>query len=634
MKVCRNCGEEFNDKFVFCPVDGTSLETPVAAESPSVVDEEATVIAPAARLAPSGANAFVAPPSNPAPNSARASSGNGKATLPMGAQTESEEYHLTMLQDEGLTRRLTKELREVAHEYELTWPEFKRDPGGFTKRMAAGYGEMTRRFFKQPYVAASILVGVFGMIFVLTALVFPYNDFYKWLASDGKLVADVGMSLQEVEANSTLKLSTPVPNPSSEEGEPTGLTISGDNLKFDFLHKGTNHLFEWSESYLITLDAEQKIKEIAVDLSLDPLSWRELAGTVRELDERLEDRGWRAFDREDEDKKIFQAAVFSDGGSASLPAPVEAQGEEIRWIAGDRDKVITLTVRPAEGSSPQSPRFLAHLKIAGFEPERLVAMLNELPEEVEKPDEGPAGTAKGAGGGAKPKYEKPGGGGGGGRNEPNPPSFGKLPPAEQLPQIVAPNPHPPTIKNPTLPVVPHIVGDKVLMPDDLRNIPYGDPKSTSTIPSSGPGEGEGIGTGRGTGVGSGDGRGYGPGRGENTGGGDTNYGGGGPGGGGGGTDYNKTFNARDVTRKAQITAKPEPGFTEEARKNNVQGTVVLRLVLGANGQVSNVSVLKGLPDGLTERALTAAKRIQFIPAQKDGRNVSQWVRIEYNFNIY
>jgi TonB family protein len=89
-----------------------------------------------------------------------------------------------------------------------------------------------------------------------------------------------------------------------------------------------------------------------------------------------------------------------------------------------------------------------------------------------------------------------------------------------------------------------------------------------------------------------------------------------------------------VTRKAVITAKPEPGFTEEARKNNVVGVVKLRLVLGSNGQVSNISVVKPLPDGLTERAISAAKRIQFTPAQKDGRNVSQWVTIEYNFNIY
>ncbi len=89
-----------------------------------------------------------------------------------------------------------------------------------------------------------------------------------------------------------------------------------------------------------------------------------------------------------------------------------------------------------------------------------------------------------------------------------------------------------------------------------------------------------------------------------------------------------------MTRKAVITFKPEPQFTEEARKNNVTGLVKLRLLLGSSGQVSSISVVKGLPDGLTEKAIAAARRIKFRPAEKDGRPVSQWVTLEYNFNIY
>ena len=636
MKLCRTCGEEFSDKFVFCPVDGGALvaaATPVvepsaATESAVVADDRSTVLAATVR----GADAI--PPGNgSAPPPSGETTFDGEMTVPSSrAFVERDEYHLTMLQDEGVARRLTREIREVAHEYELTWPELKRDPAGFTKRMFVGYGAMLNRFFKQPYVAAATLAGVLGMTLLVAAIVFPYKAAYKWFASDGKLVADIGMSLDEVTANSTLKLSPPVPNGGDGQTEPTGLTINGENLKFDFQLRGTGQLFEWCRSYLITFDSEQKVKEIDVDLSLEPQSWQELAATVRDLDKKLDEKGWRAFNREDEERMIFQAAVFNTR-DVEAPAPIRSEGHEIKWIGSEADRLITLTVRPVGGDDPKAARFWTHLKIEYLEREDLVAML-EIPEEQEKPEEGTAGTAKGDGGGAKPKLEKAGGGGGGGRKELLPASHGKLPPAEQLPQIVAPTVHPPKVTNPTLPVVPHIVGDSVIMPTDMRNINFGDPKSTSTELSDGPGEGEGIGSGKGTGVGSGDGRGYGPGRGENTGGGDTNYGGGGPGGGGGGGDINRNFQAKDVTRKAIITSKPEPGFTEDARKNNVQGVVVLRLVLGANGQVTNVSVVKGLPDGLTERAIAAAKRIQFTPAQKDGRNVNQWVRIEYNFNIY
>lgn len=265
----------------------------------------------------------------------------------------------------------------------------------------------------------------------------------------------------------------------------------------------------------------------------------------------------------------------------------------------------------------------------------LESMVTDIPKEEKPVEKGNAGMAKGSGGGSKPKMEKPQGGGGGGRMEQKPASFGKLPPAVLQPQIIPPSPHPPKIKNPSLPVVATIDADPKLFPTDTRPIPYGDPKSKSTEISSGPGTGGGIGTGEGGGVGSGSGGGVGPGRGGNTGGGDRREGGGGAGGGGGGGgDTNRTMTAKEVTRKAVIISKPEPGFTETARKNNITGTVRLRMVLSANGQVSNISVVKGLPDGLTEKAIAAARQIRFQPATKDGRPVSQYVTVEYNFNIY
>lgn len=92
--------------------------------------------------------------------------------------------------------------------------------------------------------------------------------------------------------------------------------------------------------------------------------------------------------------------------------------------------------------------------------------------------------------------------------------------------------------------------------------------------------------------------------------------------------------AKDVTRKAAVFYKPEPTYTDEARRRNITGTVRVRLVLAATGQVTNVSISHGLPGGLTEVAVEAARAIQFLPAEKDGRRVSQYAAIEYNFSIY
>ena len=96
----------------------------------------------------------------------------------------------------------------------------------------------------------------------------------------------------------------------------------------------------------------------------------------------------------------------------------------------------------------------------------------------------------------------------------------------------------------------------------------------------------------------------------------------------------RIFKVREVTQRARILLKPAPQYTEEARRNEVSGTVMLRVVLSSTGHVANMRVVSGLPYGLTENALEAARRIEFVPAVKDGRYVSQQILVEYNFNMY
>lgn len=83
-----------------------------------------------------------------------------------------------------------------------------------------------------------------------------------------------------------------------------------------------------------------------------------------------------------------------------------------------------------------------------------------------------------------------------------------------------------------------------------------------------------------------------------------------------------------------IKVKPQPQYTKEALRRQVQGTVILRIVLHSSGQVKDVCVIKGLPYGLTKRAVASAYKIEFEPAVKDGRAVSVTTLIEYQFNTY
>lgn len=96
----------------------------------------------------------------------------------------------------------------------------------------------------------------------------------------------------------------------------------------------------------------------------------------------------------------------------------------------------------------------------------------------------------------------------------------------------------------------------------------------------------------------------------------------------------QTFSGREVTQKARVISKPEPVYTDAARASQTMGTVVLRAIFSATGEVTNIRTASGLPDGLTERAIGAARQIKFIPAVRDGRFVSMWIQLEYRFNLY
>lgn len=94
------------------------------------------------------------------------------------------------------------------------------------------------------------------------------------------------------------------------------------------------------------------------------------------------------------------------------------------------------------------------------------------------------------------------------------------------------------------------------------------------------------------------------------------------------------FAGDEVDTKAVIHAKPLPTYTQRAREHGTSGVVRVRIVLGADGQVKHPLVVRGLPDGLSELAVAAARKVRFTPAVKGGKPVSTVVMLEYGFNIY
>lgn len=94
------------------------------------------------------------------------------------------------------------------------------------------------------------------------------------------------------------------------------------------------------------------------------------------------------------------------------------------------------------------------------------------------------------------------------------------------------------------------------------------------------------------------------------------------------------FTAKEVTQKVRVISKPEPQYSEAARKAGVSGTVVLRAVFSAEGEVKHILITRALGYGLTTSSVKAARQIQFTPAMNDGTPVSIYLQLEYNFNLY
>jgi len=80
-------------------------------------------------------------------------------------------------------------------------------------------------------------------------------------------------------------------------------------------------------------------------------------------------------------------------------------------------------------------------------------------------------------------------------------------------------------------------------------------------------------------------------------------------------------NAASKTASAEIISKPNPIYTDEARKLRIEGEVLLEVVFESEGKVRVLRVVRGLGHGLDEAAAKAAEQIRFRPAQQNGQPV-------------
>jgi len=234
-----------------------------------------------------------------------------------------------------------------------------------------------------------------------------------------------------------------------------------------------------------------------------------------------------------------------------------------------------------------------------------------------KTEKNQAKSGTGSLGGSLPQPERSKGGGG--ANDQKRASKGVRPVASWDQQLAQPNPEPPVIEHSTLIIRPSVYADPKSMPP--MKGPVGMLDSPPDAPPS-------RGSGRGTGIGPGKDNGYGPGERGGDGGGSLRPGGGpttGPGG---------DIAVMSESLKPTILYREKAKYTEAARQNKIQGTVMLTIVFGSDGRIHDIRTVRGLPHGLTESSIEAAQKIRFHPAVQDGKPVSVRATLEFTFNLY
>jgi TonB family protein len=83
----------------------------------------------------------------------------------------------------------------------------------------------------------------------------------------------------------------------------------------------------------------------------------------------------------------------------------------------------------------------------------------------------------------------------------------------------------------------------------------------------------------------------------------------------------------------ELTFKPAPEYTAEAKQMKIQGDVVLRVTFSASGHVQVLNVVRGLGHGLDEQAQRTVQMYKFKPATQNGKPIDKTVNITITFQL-
>lgn len=99
------------------------------------------------------------------------------------------------------------------------------------------------------------------------------------------------------------------------------------------------------------------------------------------------------------------------------------------------------------------------------------------------------------------------------------------------------------------------------------------------------------------------------------------------------TPHVQRMDTGPATTSVEITYKPNPVYTDEARNLKLEGEVLLEVQFAANGQLHVNRVVRGLGHGLDEAAIAAANKMKFKPAMRNGQAMDSTAVVHVVFQL-
>ena len=101
-----------------------------------------------------------------------------------------------------------------------------------------------------------------------------------------------------------------------------------------------------------------------------------------------------------------------------------------------------------------------------------------------------------------------------------------------------------------------------------------------------------------------------------------------------GDPFETAYSTSEVDQCAKCIRKGSCVYPIGARKDGIEGFVIVRCVIGENGKVLATEIVEAVPEGFFEESVLAmVKKSKFRPAMKDGKKVASIIKNKINFNL-